>query len=261
MPRQWLGGGVGTPTLGVQPATKAYVDGRPPGITSGSGTGSRPASPVAGQSHWRTDKNFMEVYDGAAWRVPGTVVVSATTDITDPVVGQQVINVADEYRRWAYSGATSGWVPINDPAMTGQAIGAEWLNNGAAQNIAISGATKLLFPTRGVGSGNGITVAGGGGNFTNEFEGLYFIDCQIRLNTSVAGGVSIGLSSGYTDGSLLLPTKGPLQSTWGDQGVSGPIWLAAGTTVSAYFYNNTTTASATSTVRAPRLRIWGMFAG
>lgn len=252
---------LGTPTASTDAATKGYVDGKGPGIITGTGTAGRPVAPLAGQGYWRLDKNFLEVYDGTNWRVQGTVVVSSTADITNPVTGQQVINAGDEYRRWQYTG--SGWVVINSASMTGQAIGGEWSPSGAGQSIGTN-ATALLFPNLVQGNGNGITVTNGGRDWTNEFEGLYFIDVQFRLNTTVAGGVSMGLtpgSGGYSDSTLLIPTHHPIQSTWGDQGLVGVIWLSAGTAWTFYFYNNTATTTSLYTTRQPRARVWGMFAG
>lgn len=253
------------PSASSDGATKGYVDAKGPGIITGSGTAGRPVAPLPGQGYWRTDKNFLEVYDGTNWIVPGTVVVSSTADITNPYVGQQVINAGDEYRRWQYagSGVGLGWQPINSGVMTGQAIGGEWTNTGTINLPA--NATALTFPTRDTskGAGNGITSSNGGRDWTNEFEGLYFIDVQFRLQTNVAGGISMGLtpgSGGYGDSTLLLPTHHPIQTSWGDQGLTGPIWLTAGTAFTFYFYNAGATSS-TSTIRAPRLRIWGMFAG
>jgi hypothetical protein len=255
---------LGTPTASTDAATKGYVDAKGPGVIVGTGTAGRPVAPLAGQGYWRLDKNFLEVYDGTNWLVPGTVVVSSTADITTPYVGQQVINAGDEYRRWQYSGATNGWQIINSGLMAGQAIGGEW-TNGSVQNFGAN-ANALLFPTRDTakGAGNGITPSNGGRDWTNEFEGLYFIDVQFRMSTLVASGVAMGLtpgSGGYSDATLLMAPKHPMTPTWGDTGLSGCIWLTAGTAWSFYFYNNTGTATATTLTRLPRVRIWGMFAG
>jgi hypothetical protein len=255
---------LGTPTASADAATKGYVDAKGPGVIVGTGTAGRPVAPLAGQGYWRLDKNFLEVYDGTNWLVPGTVVVSSTADITTPYVGQQVINAGDEYRRWQYSGVSNGWQIINSGLMTGQAIGGEW-TNGSTQNFGAN-ANALLFPTRDTakGAGNGITATNGGRDWTNEFEGLYFIDVQFRMSTLVASGVAMGLtpgSGGYSDATLLMAPKHPMQPTWGDTGLSGCIWLTAGTAWTFYFYNNTATATATTLTRVPRVRIWGMFAG
>jgi hypothetical protein len=257
---------LGTPTASTDAATKGYVDAKGPGIITGTGTAGRPVAPLAGQGYWRLDKNFLEVYDGTNWIVQGTVVVSSTADITTPQIGQQVINAGDEYRRWQYlgSGVGLGWQPINVSVATGQAIGGEW-TNGSVQNFGAN-ANALLFPTRDTAkaAGNGITVTNGGRDWTNEFEGLYFIDVQFRMSTVVASGVAMGLtpgSGGYSDATLLMAPKHPMQPTWGDTGLSGCIWLTAGTAWTFYFYNNTATATATTLTRLPRVRIWGMFAG
>jgi hypothetical protein len=76
------------------------------GPTSGSGTASRPPNPVPGQLHWRTDKLFMETYDGTAWRVYGLPVVAALADISNPITGQKALLTTDG-RNYRYTG--SAW--------------------------------------------------------------------------------------------------------------------------------------------------------
>lgn len=49
---------------------------------------------------WRTDKKWLEVYDGTAWRTDHYLVVGALADITSPITGQVALLTSDskEYR-------------------------------------------------------------------------------------------------------------------------------------------------------------------
>lgn len=243
---------LGTPTASTDAATKGYVDGKGGGVVVGSGVGGRPVAPINGQAYWRTDKNFMEVWDGTNWRVQGVVTVSSLADITTPSTGQLVTHSGDNYRMWQYDGST--WVPWG--LMTNQTVGGEWTNtSGSAQSLAASGATKVNFPNLVVGSGTGITLTGGN-TFSNASDGLFFIDAQFRTSSGIGCGVAIGIST-YSDATLLMAPKPSVTSLWGDVGVSGPIWLTSGTVFCVWFFNNTASAvTVASATRQPRLRIW-----
>lgn len=243
---------LGTPTASTDAATKGYVDSKGGGVVVGSGTAGRPVAPINGQAYWRTDKNFMEVWDGTNWRVQGTVVVSALTDITTPTTGQLAIHSGDNYRMWQYDGST--WLPWG--LMTGQTQGGEWTNTaGSAQNLAAA-ATKLNFPTADTTLPNGVGISLSGGNtFSNASDGLFMIDVQLRTTAAVAGGVAIGLST-YADATLLIPPHITAAGNWGDVGVTAPIYLTSGTVFCAYFYNAGATTTVASGTRKPRIRIW-----
>jgi hypothetical protein len=79
--------------------------------SAGSGTASRPPVPVAGETHYRTDKNFMETYDGTAWRVDSAV-VCAPADISNPLDGQVIFNSSDQFRQYRYHLASTTWYRI-----------------------------------------------------------------------------------------------------------------------------------------------------
>jgi hypothetical protein len=243
---------LGTPTVSTDAATKGYVDAKGGGVVVGSGTGGRPVAPINGQAYWRTDKNFMEVWDGTNWRVQGVVVVSTLSDITTPTTGQMVIHSGDAYRMWQYDGST--WVQSGQ--MTNQTQGGEWTNtSGSAQSLAASGATKVSFPNRVVGSGTGITVSGGN-TYSNDNEGLFMIDAQFRTSAGISCGVAVGIST-YADGTLLAAPKPAAAPPWGDVGITVPIYLTSGTVFCIWFFNNTGGAvTISSATRAPRLRIW-----
>lgn len=64
---------------------------------------------------YRTDRNWLEVWDGAAWRVMGVAVCTSAADvlaaITNPYSGQMAITT-DTDSAWQYDGATSTWFPL-----------------------------------------------------------------------------------------------------------------------------------------------------
>ncbi len=63
-----------------------------------------------GMAIYRTDRDWIEIYDGAAWEVQGPAVVSSSADlsaITNPY-GGQVATRSDGGQDWVYSG--SAWV-------------------------------------------------------------------------------------------------------------------------------------------------------
>lgn len=71
-----------------------------------------------GFSVYRQDRDWVEIYDGAAWRVQGTAVCSSTTDrdsaITNPFNGQFAVT-NDTGTKWRYNG--SAWTRYpNDSA-------------------------------------------------------------------------------------------------------------------------------------------------
>lgn len=94
------------PSSALQAATKQYVDNH--ALSLAASVAARPASPVQGTMIYRTDKNFVEVYDGGAWRVQGTVLCSALTDITNPVDGQRAYLTTDAVM-YRYRASDTTW--------------------------------------------------------------------------------------------------------------------------------------------------------
>ncbi|HVK25067.1 MAG TPA: hypothetical protein VM677_27215 [Actinokineospora sp.] len=73
-------------------------------------------APYDGMLIWRTDRDWIEVYDGTAWRVEGVAICTSTADrdsaITHPRTGQlaQTTNTPDTL--WQYDGGTSAWTQL-----------------------------------------------------------------------------------------------------------------------------------------------------
>lgn len=102
-------------------------------------------APYEGMAIYRTDRDWVEIYDGTAWRVKDVAVCSSTADrdsaITNPYSGQlaQIINSGDPL--YQYDGSTSSWVLI--------AIAPIYCHvyqlTGATQNIANLTPTAITF--------------------------------------------------------------------------------------------------------------------
>jgi hypothetical protein len=83
------------------------------GIYSGP-TASRPTVGLyEGYPYYNTERDWLEIYDGAAWRISGTAICTSVADrnsvITSPVSGQLVVTT-DNDTLWQYDGATAAWV-------------------------------------------------------------------------------------------------------------------------------------------------------
>jgi hypothetical protein len=68
-----------------------------------------------GMTVWRMDRDWVEAFDGTAWRVQSTAVCSSTADrnsaITNPYSGQLAMTT-DTDTLWQYDGTTSAWVAV-----------------------------------------------------------------------------------------------------------------------------------------------------
>lgn len=82
-------------------------------------------TPYAGFQIYRLDRNWVEVYDGAAWRVQGVAVCSSTADrdsaITTPYLGQYAVTT-DTRTLWIYNG--SAWVTEYEKLLTSFGVAA-----------------------------------------------------------------------------------------------------------------------------------------
>lgn len=92
-----------------------------------------------GLAIYREDRDWVEIYDGSAWRVQGVAVCASTADrttaITNPYTGQLSITT-DTDHLWTYDGATSQW----RYAVPGTVIGGKVRTTNAG---ATSGSTEL----------------------------------------------------------------------------------------------------------------------
>jgi hypothetical protein len=102
-------------------------------------------APHSGFQIWRTDRNWIETYDGTAWRVQGRATTTSTADrdsaITNPFTGQEAITT-DTRTLWYYTG--SAWVKQTVGEIVAD-TGNLTTTNGATWNSATKVATNLAL--------------------------------------------------------------------------------------------------------------------
>lgn len=221
-------------------------------ITAGSGTASRPPNPIAGSQHWRSDKNFMEIYDGTNWKVDGVVVVSSTADITTPYNGQMVINSADSYRTYVYNG--SAWVLYK----TQQAEGGEYrgATTGTGQSCA-TGATKLVFPnTIKAVQGAGITWSAANNWFVTQEDGVWAMSVFAKVPFVSGNSVSVSIAGNSYPSAQGSYTGDDFSAGTTDVANDATRWLVSGSTIAAYMYNNGSAFNLATSARPSEFAVW-----
>lgn len=131
----------------------------------------------AGLQCIRSDKGWMETYDGTAWRVPGYQTVAALADITNPITNQLALLSSDTgiYR---YTG--SAWLFIESTSPT---AGTVQYKRTTSFTVASSAVTKLSFDTPVDVDTTSVTVAGGQ-DFTLVRGGKWAAGCNIPWYTT-----------------------------------------------------------------------------
>jgi hypothetical protein len=131
----------------------------------------------------RTDKNWVEVYDGTAWRVQGTVKTGALADITDPLAGQLALLTTDNYL-YRYTG--SAWIAVQCFSPTGGIV--QYKRTGGSGTVSSGTATKLGFGAA-VSVDTSIVVVSGAGNtdFTIQRDGTYDLNATVPWVTASSG--------------------------------------------------------------------------
>jgi hypothetical protein len=130
-------------------------------------------------------------------------------------------------------------------------IGGEVVASGSAQTLA-AGSNKLVFASVAVAL-NGVTWTGND-TFTVGSGGVYSVYAQCRKNAAAVQDAMAITTAPYADSTLLVPGLSS-SGGYGDVFVSGTVYLAAGTPLSAYYYNGGSSA-ATYTTRYPKFKIW-----
>lgn len=131
-------------------------------------------APYDGMVIYRQDTDWLEIYDGAAWRVPNGARTTSLALITNPVSQQNAILTTDsiEYR-WD---GVSTWNAIR---YCGPAPCIERRHNASTQPTGAGSAYKVLFDTS-LTAGVDITYASG--NFTFARSGRYLFTTSLRLS-------------------------------------------------------------------------------
>lgn len=104
------------PTLAAHLATKAYVDLHDL-LPVANATARAAVTPYDGRPIYRTDRDWVEIYDGTAWRVQGVAICAnaadrdGTSGITNPYTGQLCLLTADGllYRYTGSAWTTHGY--------------------------------------------------------------------------------------------------------------------------------------------------------
>lgn len=128
-----------------------------------------------GRQVWRTDKGWVETYDGTAWRVPNSQRVAALADITHPLPGQLAILSTNDIE---YRFVTSVWTAIR---YTNAPPRIEQRHNAATQATGASTPYKVLFDTN-LTAGVGITYSAG--NFFFGIGGVYNFTSSLRVSAA-----------------------------------------------------------------------------
>jgi hypothetical protein len=130
-------------------------------------------------------------------------------------------------------------------------IGGEVKATGTGQTLA-AGSNKLIFASTLV-APNGITW-NGSDTWTIVTAGVYSVYAQCRKNAAAVQDSMAVTTAPYNDATLLVPGLSS-SGGYGDVFVSGTVYLAAGTQLSAYFYNGGSSAAAVTT-RYPMFKVW-----
>jgi hypothetical protein len=191
-----------------------------------------------GLTAYRGDRNWLEVNDGAAWRVSSVPVCTALTDITNPYQGQLVVSLADGLL-YTYNG--TAWVGA---VATGGTLHEARYESRVSQTFPQGKDTRIVFPTVAYSTPDVTTTDNS--VFTINRGGLWSISLNIRLAPD-GGSASYEMYSAITDGGDIIGTRyahqngffGPL--TPPTVSCSTQVRLAAGATISGTAFTQAST--------------------
>ncbi|QUQ69172.1 hypothetical protein [Kutzneria sp. CA-103260] len=201
-------------------------------------------SAYRGLTAYRGDRNWLEVNDGAAWRVPSVPVCTALTDITNPYQGQLVASLTDGLL-YTYTG--TAWVGAVATGATPHEARYE-LRAGQTQTYPQGVDTRVVFPTV-VYSTPDVTTTDNA-VFTLNRGGLWSITLSLRLSPG-GGANSYEAYLAITDGGdnitkryahqngFFGPATPPTMST------STQVRLPAGATISGSAFTQAPTTRTT----------------
>ena len=133
---------------------------------------------------YRKDTNWLETYDGTAWRVVGVPAVSDYSGITDPYPGQLVVNTTDNM---VYRWNGSAWVgSVALGGSTAATRHSAFYYASANQSIATGTDQRVLF------GGSLLTcddvsaaTVSGGTEFTINRAGVWRVEFSVRFGVGV----------------------------------------------------------------------------
>jgi hypothetical protein len=145
-------------------------------------TGARPATGLYnGFRIYRTDKGWVEIYDGSAWRVRGTVTTAALADITDPTTGQLAFLTTD-LQIYRYTG--SAWITVN-PFFHGYQL------TGATQSISANTPVAITMTGEIVDNINCHSTSSNTSRYTPSIPGTYRCIGMLAVDNALTTGSAI----------------------------------------------------------------------
>ncbi|MFC9688855.1 hypothetical protein ACFTSF_09965 [Kribbella sp. NPDC056951] len=208
--------------------------------------GRNAAAPYDGLTAYRRDRRWLEIHDGAAWRVPSIPVCSSvaeiTATITDPVIGQMVFSTTDQL---IYKWTGSAWLGAVPTGTTRHEARYE-VRPGQEQAFAASTDTRLPFPTS-VYTSPDITPSSGNTIFTLNRAGIWNITTNARFRAP-GGADAYHFYLAIVDAGNLGIRYGNAQhyltgGSTGNASVSATNLFTAGTRISALIWTTATTAN------------------
>ncbi|RSD22011.1 hypothetical protein [Amycolatopsis eburnea] len=189
------------------------------------------AQPYDGMAIYRRDLDWIETYDGTAWRAPMWCRTTALANITNPVTGQMALLTTDNY---VYRWTGSAWSPV----FAASKVGGEWTANANQSITANSGANKLTF--------GGVRIPANGVTLTTSNT----VNIAVDGNYSIYAAAGAAFNAGNNFGVGIYGTGGApaagqswyaaphFASGQTEAACSATRFFAAGTQLCAYLYNN-----------------------
>ncbi|ANZ35527.1 hypothetical protein BBK82_04965 [Lentzea guizhouensis] len=153
--------------------------------------------PYEGMPIYRTDRDWVEIYDGGAWRVHGVAICTSVADrnaaITHPRTGQLTM-ITDIDCLWQYDGATSAWVPIGGGVPQAQ------LRQTATQTLTTGVGAPINFQVEDRDNFAGHDNVTNNSRYTAQVPGWYELNGGIAF---AASGVGARVSQWNKNGAMI----------------------------------------------------------
>ncbi|MFB6722918.1 hypothetical protein ACFCV3_22255 [Kribbella sp. NPDC056345] len=221
-----------------------------------SADGRNATTPYDGLTAYRRDRRWLEIHDGAAWRVPSIPVCSSvaeiTATVTDPVLGQLVFSTSDQM---IYKWTGSAWLAAVPTGTTRHEARYE-VRAGQEQTFAASVHSRVGFPTA-VYTSPDVTPSSSNTIFTLNRAGIWNITTSARFR-SPGGADPYYLYLGIADSGNLetryanMMVYQPGNST-GNANVSTTNLFPAGTRISASVWTTAAAAGRTQFIDTQNL--------
>lgn len=194
------------PTLAAHVATKSYTDLHSL-LPVADATARAALTPYDGRQIYRQDRDWVEVYDGTAWRVQGVAIATNATDrdsasgITSPYTGQLCLLTADGLL-YRYTGSA-------------------WTNHGYYRQVVDLAADTASVTFSSIPSGLRRVVLGWS---TRSSVAALNVDIRVRVN---------GLTTTVYDSNWMLQNATAVTCTVEAAAAFGTVGIVAGATAAA----------------------------